>query len=95
MRRANLPTADAAAFAVRTTPEADAAALWSLGLGEPFTVSALHGRGVADLLDEVVAKMPEVAEAAPRAWKQRGDFAQAAPVRWREFVARLIHDRSP
>ena len=24
--------------------------LWSLGLGEPYPVSALHGRGVADLL---------------------------------------------
>ena len=25
----------------------EAAALWNLGLGEPFPVSALHGRGVA------------------------------------------------
>ncbi len=31
--------------------EADAAALWSLGLGEPYPVSALHGRGSGDLLD--------------------------------------------
>ncbi len=31
--------------------EADAAELWSLGLGEPHPVSAMHGRGVADLLD--------------------------------------------
>jgi GTP-binding protein len=35
--------------------EADAAALWSLGLGEPHAISAMHGRGVADLLDEVLA----------------------------------------
>jgi GTPase len=47
--------------------EADAAALWSLGLGEPHAVSAMHGRGVADLLDEVLAKLPEVSEAAPAA----------------------------
>jgi len=47
--------------------EADAAALWSLGLGEPYAVSAMHGRGVADLLDEVLAKLPEVSEAAPAA----------------------------
>ena len=45
--------------------EADAAALWSLGLGEPHAVSAIHGRGVADLLDEVLAALPEVSEAAP------------------------------
>jgi GTP-binding protein len=45
--------------------EADAAALWSLGLGEPHAISAMHGRGVADLLDEVLAALPEVSEAAP------------------------------
>lgn len=42
--------------------EADAAALWSLGIGEPHPISAMHGRGVADLLDEVMAKLPEVSE---------------------------------
>jgi GTP-binding protein len=45
--------------------EADAAALWSLGLGEPHAISAMHGRGVADLLDEVLAALPEVSEAVP------------------------------
>src|SRR6201993_236284 len=44
--------------------EADVAALWSLGLGEPHAVSAMHGRGVADLLDAVLAVLPEVSEAA-------------------------------
>jgi GTP-binding protein len=39
--------------------EAEAAQLWSLGLGEPHAVSALHGRGVADLLDQVVEALPE------------------------------------
>jgi GTP-binding protein len=29
-----------------------------LGLGDPFPVSALHGRGTGDLLDEVVARLP-------------------------------------
>lgn len=42
--------------------EADAAALWGLGLGEPHPVSALHGRGSGDLLDAVLAVLPE----APR-----------------------------
>lgn len=31
---------------------------WRLGLGEPQAVSAYHGRGVGDLLDEVVAMLP-------------------------------------
>lgn len=44
--------------------ESDAAALWSLGLGEPHCISAIHGRGVADLLDEVLAVLPEVSEVA-------------------------------
>jgi len=38
--------------------EPEAAALWSLGLGEPYPVSAIHGRGVADLLDAVLKKLP-------------------------------------
>ena len=44
--------------------EAEAAALWSLGLGEPHPISAMHGRGVADLLDAVVAALPAVSELA-------------------------------
>jgi GTP-binding protein len=40
--------------------EADAHALWNLGLGEPKFVSALHGRGSGDLLDYIVREMPEV-----------------------------------
>jgi GTPase len=39
--------------------EADAAKLWSFGLGEPYGVSALHGRGSGDLLDAVIAALPE------------------------------------
>jgi GTP-binding protein len=44
--------------------ESDAAALWSLGIGEPFAISAIHGRGVADMLDAIVGVLPEVAELA-------------------------------
>ena len=44
--------------------EADAAGLWSLGLGQPHPVSAMHGRGVADLLDTVVESLPAVSELA-------------------------------
>ena len=46
--------------------ESDAAALWSLGLGEPYPVSALHGRGSGDLLDAVVAALPEEGSARVR-----------------------------
>jgi len=39
--------------------EAEAYGLWNLGLGEPFPVSALHGRGSGDMLDAVLAALPE------------------------------------
>jgi GTP-binding protein len=39
--------------------EAEATALWNLGLGEPLAVSALHGRGSGDLLDAVLEALPE------------------------------------
>jgi len=39
--------------------EAQIGNLWSLGLGEPFPVSALHGRGSGDLLELVVSRMPD------------------------------------
>ena len=39
--------------------ELEAAALWSLGLGEPHPVSGLHGRGSGDLLDVIVDTLPD------------------------------------
>ena len=33
--------------------------LWQLGLGEPISVSALHGRGSGDLLDRVIDMLPK------------------------------------
>lgn len=44
--------------------EPEAASLWSLGLGEPWPVSALHGRGVADMLDKVLTVLPEISAVA-------------------------------
>jgi GTP-binding protein len=35
---------------------------WALGEGEPHRISASHGIGVGDLLDEVVKRLPEVEE---------------------------------
>ncbi|MGB7818217.1 MAG: ribosome biogenesis GTPase Der [Ornithinibacter sp.] len=43
--------------------EADAAALWNLGLGQPWPVSALHGRGSGDALDALVEVLPEFSRA--------------------------------
>jgi len=40
--------------------EADAAAFYSLGLGEPEPVSALHGRGSGDLLDRLIDLLPDL-----------------------------------
>ena len=36
--------------------------VYALGLGEPRPISAVHGHGTGDLLDEVVAALPEPAE---------------------------------
>jgi GTPase len=41
-------------------------AVWdfvSLGLGDPYPVSSLHGRGTGDLLDDVVALLPDPEDA--------------------------------
>ncbi|HEU4545593.1 MAG TPA: ribosome biogenesis GTPase Der [Microlunatus sp.] len=38
--------------------EAEAAKMWSLGLGEPYAVSALHGRGSGDMLDAILESLP-------------------------------------
>ena len=45
--------------------EADAWELVSLGLGDPWMVSALHGRGTGDLLDEVVRLLPDPSTSPP------------------------------
>jgi GTP-binding protein len=44
--------------------EPEVATLWSLGLGEPYPVSALHGRGVADMLDAAMKLLPKVSAVA-------------------------------
>ena len=59
LRRAKVPVL-VVANKVDTEPdEAEALAFHALGLGEPVAVSALHGRGAGDLLDRVVALLPE------------------------------------
>ncbi|MGP3927027.1 MULTISPECIES: ribosome biogenesis GTPase Der [unclassified Streptomyces] len=59
LRRAGKPVVLCANKVDGPSGEADAAMLWSLGLGEPYPVSALHGRGTGDMLDEVLEALPE------------------------------------
>jgi GTP-binding protein len=59
LRRGDVPVVLAANKVDDERVESDAAALWSLGLGEPHAVSALHGRGSGDLLDAILDALPE------------------------------------
>jgi GTP-binding protein len=59
LRRSGKPVVLAANKVDDMRTETEAYALWNLGLGEPFPVSALHGRGSGDLLDAVLAALPE------------------------------------
>ena len=67
LRRSGKPVFLAANKVDNEKGESDAAALWSLGMGQPHPISAMHGRGVADLLDDVIAALPTVSEAVPKA----------------------------
>ncbi|GAB7189317.1 hypothetical protein NUM3379_00230 [Kineococcus sp. NUM-3379] len=62
LRRSGRPVVLAANKVDDERGEADAAALWSLGLGQPYPVSAIHGRGTGDLLDAAVALLPQVSQ---------------------------------
>lgn len=59
LRRAGKPVVLCANKVDGPSGEADAAALWNLGLGEPYPVSSLHGRGTGDLLDAILEALPE------------------------------------
>ncbi|MDA2988983.1 MAG: ribosome biogenesis GTPase Der [Actinomycetota bacterium] len=59
LQRADVPVMVVANKSDDSETEMAAAALWSLGLGEPFPTSALHGRRAGDLLDEIVKMLPE------------------------------------
>ena len=65
LRRSDRPVIVVANKVDDERSEANAAELWSLGLGEPQPVSALHGRGSGDLLDLVLDAMPEAPREQP------------------------------
>ncbi|HEY7565774.1 MAG TPA: GTPase, partial [Acidimicrobiia bacterium] len=58
LRGSTVPTILVANKVDDAAHEAQAAELWNVGLGEPVPVSALHGRGVGDLLDRLVKTFP-------------------------------------
>ena len=62
LRRADKPVILAANKVDDMRAEAEAYGLWNLGLGEPYPVSALHGRGSGDMLDAILAALPETPE---------------------------------
>ena len=59
LRRSGKPVVLAANKVDDLRTETEAHALWNLGLGEPYPISALHGRGSGDLLDAVLDALPE------------------------------------
>jgi GTPase len=67
LRRSGKPVLLVANKSDDAVTELQAAALWSLGLGEPIPVSALQGRGSGDLLDRIVEILPEEGQGSSRA----------------------------
>ncbi|MDI1465270.1 ribosome biogenesis GTPase Der [Catellatospora sp. KI3] len=61
LRRSSKPVLLVANKADNNAMEHEAHALWGLGLGQPWAVSALHGRGSGDLLDAVLEAFPKEA----------------------------------
>ncbi|WP_426721807.1 bifunctional cytidylate kinase/GTPase Der [Corynebacterium auriscanis] len=59
LQRSNIPVILVANKFDSDSQYADMAEFWGLGLGEPFPVSAQHGRGAADVLDQVLKDFPD------------------------------------
>ncbi|MEV6849574.1 ribosome biogenesis GTPase Der [Actinoplanes sp. NPDC051411] len=69
LRRSHKPVILVANKADNQNLELEAVSLWSLGLGEPHPISALHGRGSGDLLDDILSALPTpppIVEDGPR-----------------------------
>ncbi|MGH2543985.1 MAG: GTPase, partial [Ardenticatenaceae bacterium] len=61
LRKTDKPVIVAANKAETEARRLDAVEFYGLGLGEPVPITAYHGTGVGDLLDEVVAALPHIA----------------------------------
>ncbi|MGD7731641.1 ribosome biogenesis GTPase Der [Propionibacteriaceae bacterium G57] len=62
LRRSKKPVVLAANKVDDARGESEAASMWNLGLGQPWAISAMHGRGTGDMLDALLEALPE----APR-----------------------------
>jgi GTPase len=60
LRRTNLPVVLAVNKLDRIPDEVAQHEFWTLGLGEPHPVSSVVGKGSGDLLDAIVARLPEL-----------------------------------
>jgi GTPase len=76
LRRAKAPVLVAVNKSDNPRRELEAAEFYALGWEHTYPIAAIHGRGVADLLDEVVAALPPESE-AELARKQREREAEA------------------
>ena len=97
LRRAGKPVVLCANKVDGPSGEADAADLWSLGLGEPHPVSALHGRGTGDMLDAVLEALPEAPAQTFGAARRRPapDRADRPPERRQVLAAEQGGGRGP
>ena len=76
LRRAKAPVLVAVNKSDNAKRELEAAEFYGLGWEHTYPIAAIHGRGVADLLDEIVIVLPPESE-AELARKQREDEADA------------------
>jgi len=68
LRRAQKPVLLVANKVDDAAQEAEVAGLYRLGMGDPVPVSALHGRGSGDLLDELVKLLPDERDPGAADW---------------------------
>jgi GTP-binding protein len=89
LRRGNRPVLVVANKVDSEHREPDIWDFVGLGLGDPIGISALHGRSTGDLLDAVVARLPEGEdEGTDRAEDERGDVPPAVAIVGRPNVGK-------
>jgi GTP-binding protein len=75
LRRASVPVLVVANKVDTEREEPDAAVFHTLGLGDPFPVSGMHGRAAGDLLDRIVELLPGAPREAEAAETAEPRFA--------------------
>jgi GTPase len=95
LRRLSAPVVVVANKADRPQDEADSPAFVALGLGDPIPVSALHGRGTGELLDRLVALLPEAPQPDERPEELRFAIVGRPNVGKSSLFNRILgHERS-